>query len=583
MPAASPIEIDSFMRLFHGRESAYGVNIPSGGVDENGKQKGINKTVTGWVSQEVYSRHLYGEAGLGVIPINEQDQCYFGAIDVDEEKYAAEPKAASKSAKEPKKTKKEIVPEENNVPEEPEKNSVPEENGVPEETITPAVSAGLNPKQRKVVDIIYRTGMPLFPFRSKSGGLHLFLFFAEPTPASIVIPILQEFRDLLGLPVKTEIFPKQRSVNGGTGNWINLPYFGESNRRLIDSEGNLVSSFRDALALMEQNKTSEEVIARFMKELPFSDGPPCLQILTLQQVTSNRNNFLFSVARYFKSKTGTFEEQVREINDSFPVPVSEKELEVTIFSSHRKRDYSYKCNDAPLCSVCNKTKCKERVYGIGGSEVSDLSFGAMTQHLNEDVPVYTWVINGKEFKFFSESEIIKQDSFIEQSFRQLHKKPPKLKNFQWDKILQTALDNLEIVESDPTNTFDDAFTLKEHVAEFLMELPTGPSKKWLRRGGTWREFDESYKDNVYLFSPTELKKFLFDKKQFRVYTPTQIAAKLVEMGATHKKIFVDEEAPNLTVWIMPEKSLENYHTKNFALEDQDIDFSYLDKEDKTEF
>jgi len=568
MPAASPIEVDSFMRLFHGRESAYGVHVPSGEIDANGKQKGLNKTVTAWVSPEMYSKHLYGLAGIGIIPINEQDQCFFGAIDVDEEQYSESPQQAAE-VKKPKGRPKAV------------------QEAPPAEAIqsSPATSAGLNAKQMKVVDILYRTGMPLLPFRSKSGGLHLFMFFAEATPASVVIPILQEFRDLLGLPVKTEIFPKQRSVNGGTGNWINLPYFGESNRKMIDSEGNLVESFHDALALMEQNRTSEEILTRFMRELPFSDGPPCLQILTLQQSMENWNNFLFSVARYYKSKTGTFEEQVREMNAAIPVPIPDHTLEATIFSSHRKRDYSYKCKDAPLFAVCNKSKCKERMYGIGGSEVSDLSFGAMTQHLTEDVPVYTWIINGKEFKFFSESEIIKQDSFIEQSFRQLHKKPPKLKSFQWDKIMQTALDNCEVVASDPTNTFDDVSTLREYIAEYLMELPSGVSKKHLRVGRTWREYSEEYKDNIYIFSPKELKKFIFTDKQFRAYTPTQLAAKLVEMGATHRKMFIDEEAPNLTVWIMPERSLENYNVKKIKMGEDEVDFSYLDKdgEGKTEF
>ena len=60
--------------------------IQKGKKDEKGKQKSINKTITSPCSFENYRAHLDGEKGLGIIPITEEDDCYFGAIDIDEYK-----------------------------------------------------------------------------------------------------------------------------------------------------------------------------------------------------------------------------------------------------------------------------------------------------------------------------------------------------------------------------------------------------------------------------------------------------------------------------------------------------------------
>ena len=30
-----------------------------------------------------------------------------------------------------------------------------------------------------------------------------------------------------------------------------------------------------------------------------------------------------------------------------------------------KKDWGYKCNDVPMCNLCDKKLCRERKYGIG--------------------------------------------------------------------------------------------------------------------------------------------------------------------------------------------------------------------------
>ncbi len=71
--------------------------------------------------------------------------------------------------------------------------------------------------------------VPVYVFRSKSGGFHLFVFFSEPRPAALVRQLLRKLAADLGFP-GAEIFPKQDHLDDTTqcGNGINLPFFGDA-------------------------------------------------------------------------------------------------------------------------------------------------------------------------------------------------------------------------------------------------------------------------------------------------------------------------------------------------------------------
>jgi hypothetical protein len=71
---------------------------------------------------------------------------------------------------------------------------------------------------------IYDWKLPLIPVRSKSGGLHLFIFFKEPISAERVIPALYYLAQKLGLK-KYEIFPTRAKVEPGEfSRGISMPY-----------------------------------------------------------------------------------------------------------------------------------------------------------------------------------------------------------------------------------------------------------------------------------------------------------------------------------------------------------------------
>ena len=75
--------VDRFARLFRGLNKAYGaVDLTT--KDANGKQKGNYKIVREPRTKATFKSHLKGEVSIGVVPINEDNVCVWGAIDIDQ-------------------------------------------------------------------------------------------------------------------------------------------------------------------------------------------------------------------------------------------------------------------------------------------------------------------------------------------------------------------------------------------------------------------------------------------------------------------------------------------------------------------
>ena len=177
--------IEKFIEIFSGLSIAYGKFIPEDKNDA-GKLQGKNQIIRepNGLPEKLWEDHLNGVASLGIIPINENNECRWGCIDID--KYN-----------------------------------------------------GFNHLQ--LIKKIREHGLPLIVFKSKSGGAHVFMFFTVPVKASLVQSRLKEFASFLGC-ASSEIFPKQVKLlldKGQTGNYLNLPYFDadSTERYALDDEG----------------------------------------------------------------------------------------------------------------------------------------------------------------------------------------------------------------------------------------------------------------------------------------------------------------------------------------------------------
>ena len=178
-----------FIQIFSGLKRAYG-QTKSKSKNDQGKLEGQSWIVPEPLTEDRWIKHLRGEEpSLGIIPIDENNECRWGAIDVD-------------------------------------------------------TYDGFDHK--KLVTKIVENKLPLIVCRSKSGGAHIFLFVTEPVAAKDMQIKLKEIAVFLGYG-ESEIFPKQIELNSkGTGNFLNLPYNHPEypTRYALDDEGNALIEFR---------------------------------------------------------------------------------------------------------------------------------------------------------------------------------------------------------------------------------------------------------------------------------------------------------------------------------------------------
>jgi hypothetical protein len=307
------------MKLFEGYMGAHGVyNIDANAVpDENGKVKGRAATIRTPVTVELWNKHLCGEQGLGIIPINEKSEVRFGAIDIDEYKLG-------------------------------------------ELSITDI---------RKTIRDAH---LPLVICRSKSGGLHLYMFCKEFIPAKAMYAKLKEIASFLGFGT-AEVFPKQTQLlvdRGDIGQWINVPYFdaAETERYCIDDQGRKMPIERFVLYAQEM-----ELDPNALRTLPvshelLSGGPPCLNVLAARGFPAGtRNNGLFNLGVYaMKVDPDGWPVLVEQLNNRYMDPPLPPREVIGVVQSLKKKEYNYSCSQEPLKSVCDVNKCRLCKYGVGG-------------------------------------------------------------------------------------------------------------------------------------------------------------------------------------------------------------------------
>ena len=97
----------------------------------------------------------------------------------------------------------------------------------------------------EICERIDKWKLPFAAVVSKSGGLHIFVFFKEPVPAKLVIPILKYWATRLGLK-KFEIFPTNDGTSGTFSRAVSMPYGGTWNAL---AEQNALNGFGNAMLL----------------------------------------------------------------------------------------------------------------------------------------------------------------------------------------------------------------------------------------------------------------------------------------------------------------------------------------------
>lgn len=505
------------MDLFAGYEGQHGTHgVPDLDADKlKWSIKRTAKTVNQSVNVQMWQAHLDGKRPLGIPPIMADSTCLWGSIDIDQ--YDSD-----------------LV---------------------------------------EIVERVEAAKLPLVPCRSKSGGLHLFMFFAEPVEAAAAQGLLRDVAASLGF-AGSEIFPKQTKVieeRGDKPNWIIMPYFGDDYDGKLKMQRGIKRTGAEMtvgefLALAEKRRVTKEAMTELSRTTqsapgrggkkpsgtngkgprsPFGDGPPCLQHLAANGISDARNNALFHIGVYLKKAHPTEWQKLLEADNQAYVkpPLGAEEVREVIKSLKRK-DYEYKCKDQPMVSHCNSTVCRGRKYGVGVGGTYPEILGL--SKLESDPPVWFVDIPGHRIPMQTDDL---------QNYRRFHKMCMATANVcykmipepVWFSIVGEAMTKVESIPAPEDVSLAGVF--KEMLETFLTNRMRGKTKEDLLRGAPW----EDEETGKFWFQLAPLEKFL-QREGVRDVSRTTLKFRIEALGGGHRDQW-NIKGRNRSVWWVPSSAI----------------------------
>ena len=513
--------VTRFAILFRGLDKAYGTVVTTG-RDSSGKLEGDYNFVREKRTTQTFTRHLNGKTSIRIVPINEQNMCWWGAIDIDT--YPLD--------------------------------------------------------HTSIVKRIAALKLPLIVCRSKSGGGHLFLFLKKAVPAKIIQTKLKAISSELGCADGTEIFPKQIELvlkRGDLGNALNLPYFnceGGGLRYSIKSDGSAATleEFLDAAeaaaltAEQLENLSFEEAKSDIDPRL--KDGPPCLQALLRQGFPEGtRNNGLFNVGVYLrKAFPDEWENKILEYNQAVMIPPLDlKEVNV-VANQLKKKDYQYRCSDQPIVSHCNRDLCRSRKHGVGGGQ-NTATLSSLRKYDSEP-PLWFLDVNGYPVELDTEA-LQKQPRFQILCMEQINFMPRTVVRPAWEAQMNTLLGQMVSTEGAVISTSDDTSVRGQFydlVEEFTTHMQVAEDREEILLRKPWLNEETG---RVF-FRLKDLEAFL-KRNKFLEYRSNKIAQRLRDIEGKPEVLRIKNR--HVRCWSIPKVDpIEDSFSSKFTETEDDIPF-----------
>jgi hypothetical protein len=432
----------------------------------------------------------------------------------------------------------------------------------------------------EAVDLkIQRDKLPLVAARTKSGGVHCYVFFRSWEDPSRVRLLLTRWANGLGFPT-AEIFPKQSTLDTSPtaierpkASWLNLPYYNalETERWAID--GGKQVTFDYFLSLAEGKRVDIHEYEHGA-DVDYASGPPCLQEMLKNRIeTGGRNTAVFQAAVFLKRAfSSDWKSRLVEFNAmALVTPLPQNELR-TIMGSVHKRDYQYKCREEPCRTFCNRDACKKREHGITDKDAAANDVPLIDKVEKVIATPIRWdlTIKGRVVSV-STGELFNYESVRQKVGEVLHIVLPRLKNQEWDLFLQEIMGKVEIKEE---MTIEGIMLLR--VCEFVRRANTDRSKGEderrddLRRGmpaficiarttfNAKNELEHTAGKWFYAFKMMDFIEWMKRKKalpcqEYQVHT---ILTKVFGEGAKRTKMRIGEGQVS-NVWCVSEEVVED--------------------------
>ena len=507
-------KVKIFKSIFEGLDSAYGQTIKTDQFDERGKHKTKSYTVGQVPIIKIWQDHLKGtDPGLGIVPINKENKCKWGCIDIDTYPF----------------------------------------------------------DHKSFLTKLKSKNIPIILFRSKSGGGHACLFTNDFVPAIIMRAKLKLIASALGF-ARAEIFPKQdyiRVDRGDTGSFLNLPYHGDERtmRFAYDENGEALKiedffeAFKErAMALGELKKFK---IANNKEGDDFFKGiPPCLVTLLSDGVPNGqRNNCMYNVGVYLKKRypeKDEWQSHMFTYNKKFMEPPLDVGEINTLIESLDGKDYKYKCKDEPIHSFCDAKKCSTREFGVG----DDGPTPEITQirKYDSDPPIY-FVDIGGEGVDVDDATLHDPEKFSLACMNQIGMPMMPVPKHAWRKLLIKLFTNLETLPAPESSKLEVRLT--EILADYINKAP-GKELTDVLRGIAYTN-----KEGSTFFQFKSFWRYLLKTKSWSEKTyPYQKTLRLLEslFGVEEKNIKV--ESKSIRTLIMETIKLEKPNPRKLKVEQE---------------
>ena len=508
---------EELLLAFEGFSGAHGQTEVSN-QRMNGKQKAKSFIVRQPLTLELLQGHIDGKKGVGAIPINEKNQCKFGALDIDE--YPLD--------------------------------------------------------HQQLVNKLNELKVPCIVCRSKSGGAHIFFFFTKWMEAADFRDKAAEIAAALGHG-RCEIFPKQEQVlveRGDVGNFINLPYFDahKTLRFAYWKEGSVyieatLQEFVERIHKIKCDPNKFMELSVGGKPNLFPGFVPCLRaMLSVGVHEGGRNKVAFQLGVFLqKSTPNDWKSQLEQLNvKHFTPPLPAAEI-VTIQSQLEKKEYQYLCKDEPMSSHCNQGVCRGLKHGIGTTSMPAIS--GLSVILSEP-RLWFLDIDGRRLELTTE-ELQTPRLFQRACMEQLNFMPPKMKDGDWEIQVNGLLENCNEI------AVPQELTYKGQVLSYLELFCTGrvqaQSFEEVVLGKPYTDGEEA---RTY-FKIDSLMEFLRNRK-FDNYTRAQVQERLKEINngdSSLVKKFQNSQGKwkSVRVWWIPEFGGE-IEIKPITIETDEVPF-----------
>jgi len=508
---------EELMKAFEGFKSAHGQTEVSA-QRTAGKQKAKSYIVRQPLTLELIQSHIDGKQGVGAIPINEDNKCRFGALDIDQ------------------------YPLDHN----------------------------------ELLDKLEKFNVPCIVCRSKSGGAHIFFFFKEWMNASDFRDKAAEISAALGHG-RCEIFPKQEQIlveRGDVGNFINLPYFdSEQTLRyaILKRGGDYVeASLSEFIEEIQRVKVGTNDFLKIPiggKVQLYPNYVPCLRsLLDMGIFEGGRNRAAFHLGVFLqKAFPEDWKSKLEEHNaKDFTPPLTASEV-VAIQNTLEKKEYNYLCKEEPMSSHCNQSVCRSLKHGIGVGSMPTIS--GLSVILSE--PRLWFVdIGGRRLELTTD-ELQTPRLFQRACMEQLNFMPPKLKDNLWEEQINNLLENCNEI------SVPEELTYKGQFVSLLESYCTGRVQ-----AQTFEEvmLGKPYTDNEESKSFFRLESLMeyMRQKKFDIYTRAQVQERLKEINSGDSSSIKNFKTSTGTwksvrVWSIPEFTSE-IHINEVKIESEEAPF-----------